>query len=207
MNMSLLGGLIFGAIFGGSAIKCAAENAECKKKIHYLPNGLGYWYDRKGSARLEDGTLIFISGNGEVENIHGEKIYSKTDEANKITRNKAMNNSFKYKYGLQYNIRTNQPVTTDLVSNKVIARVKKTIKTNGNIEYRKWYLYDECYEQFGKNAKYAIKVNPTTIKENDNGIVISEEEYNAICNCEAVDFWDIGSHKVMFEDETTGFKY
>lgn len=202
--MSILGNLIFGAALGGSAIKCAAENASFRKNVKYLPNGVPYWMDRTGSNRLMDGTIICIRANGEVYDVKGNKIYSRSDEENIAVRNKVMNSNCKYKYATQHNIRAYWPLTTDLIANKAIARTMKTIKKDGSIEYRKWYLYDETREKFGKLADSAIKIDPTTTKKGDTGIVISEEEYNAIQNCPTVASTGLRSHAIMYSNEIKG---
>ena len=211
MNMSLLGGLIFGAIFGGSAIKCAAENANRRvENVYYLPDGTPYWYDRKGCTRLMDGTIIYVSYD-KVTDIHNNVLYDRLGEENNAIRKKVMSSDCKYKYAAQHNIRTNGDVTTDLIAHKVVARIQEKTKKDGSVEYRKWYLYDEVREKFGKMADYAIKIQPTIIKDGDPGIVISKEEYDAIENCATIYEnkyqYPCRSYKKKVINEITGKEY
>lgn len=74
--MGLLG-LLFGGMVAGSAVKCAAEDSYFKQQYSTFPNGVKFWIDRKGTARLMDGTIIINPAGDVVEDIHGRVIYNR----------------------------------------------------------------------------------------------------------------------------------
>ena len=74
--MGLLG-LLFGGMVAGSAVKCAAEDSYFKQQYSTFPNGVKFWIDRKGTARLMDGTIIVNPAGDVVEDIHGRVIYNR----------------------------------------------------------------------------------------------------------------------------------
>ena len=202
--MSLLG--ILGLLFTGkSAVECAAENHYFKQRADKLPNGVGYWIDRKGQWRLcETNEAIFKDGTRFVD-IHGKVIYDSNAEENKYAQKQAVSQPYQpYRYAVQNNPRTRNPATTDLRTGRVVAKVEDYCKKDGTHEYRKWYLKDIYTEIYpGQDLTYVIKVNPDTYDFDDPGVLITKEEYDAIQNCPALNprYPNLRYHKSAWRSE------
>jgi hypothetical protein len=56
-----------------SAIKCGLQNAECKQRVCTLPNGIKYYYDRRGTTRLCSNNEIII---GDCYNVWKDTHYN-----------------------------------------------------------------------------------------------------------------------------------
>lgn len=186
--MSLFGalGLLFAA---GSGIRCASEDAYFKRQYMTFPNGVRYYLDRKGIAKLMDGTMIVCPTSDVVKDIHGNIIYDKNAEQNKNAQKRATSQPYQpYRYAVQNNPRTTNPATTDLKTGKVVAKVEDYVKKDGTHEYRKWYLKDIYAEVYpGQDLTYVLKVNADSYDRLSDGIRITKAEYDAINNCPALD--------------------
>lgn len=175
--------LLFGTAALGSAVKCGIENAECKRDIQHLPDGTPYYYDRLGRRYLLNGTQIFGTGD-DVKDAKGRVIWSRTNQWNTEAANKIP--AGQYRYCAQYCDRSINPVTTNLDTGERIAQIKRKIK-DGKTECRKWRWYDIYRDIYpGRDLTYTCKVLPNSVKNGDPGIVISEEEFEAIKNCPGV---------------------
>lgn len=202
--MGLLG-LLFGGMVAGSAVKCAAEDSYFKQRYMTFPNGVRWYIDRKGTAKLMDDTIIVCPTDDVVKDIHGNVIYSKLAEQNTYARSQATTESYQpYRYAVQNNPRTRNPATTDLRTGKVVARVEDYVRKDGTHEYRKWYLKDIYTEIYpGQDLTYVIKVNPDTYDFDDPGVLITKEEYDAIQNCPALNprYPNLRYHKSAWRSE------
>lgn len=176
--------LLFGTATVISAAKCGAENVQCKKDVQHLPDGTPYYYDRKGRRYLMNGTPICGGGGDVLTDPKGNVIWSRTDQWNTEAANKIP--AGQYRYCAQYCDRSINPVTTNLDTGERIAQIERKIK-NGKTECRKWRWYDIYRDIYpGRDLTYTCKVLPNSVKDGDPGIVISEEEFEAIKNCPGV---------------------
>ena len=200
--MGLLGALTL--LFGvGSGVKCAAEDSYWKKQVDTLPNGVRYYIDRLGKWRLiGSDEIITPFANGNVETLTGRIVYSRTQELNNAAAQAVYSKPTRYRYAVQRNKRTKNPLTVDLNTGKAVAKVRQTIKKDGTVEYRKWYFYDLYTDIYpGQDLTYVIKVNPYDTRRNDPGVVITKEEYEAIQNCPGLNGNNLSYHKSETEYE------
>lgn len=180
--MAGLFALLWGAIVGGAAVGEKIEDAKCKQNVYNLPNGICYYFDRKGQQRLMDGTLILAFGDGDYKTIDGRLLYSRKAEENRIAVSKVANN--KYRYATQQNHpRCRGFATVELSTGKIIAKVAEYKKRDGSYEYRKWYFKDLYPGKSDKELEVYTKPESTNYDMDDEGIVISAEEFNAINTC------------------------
>lgn len=173
--------LLLGTATVISAAKCGEENRQCKKDVQHLPDGTPYYYDRKGRRYLMNGTPICGGGGDVLTDPKGNVIWSRTQQWNKEAANKVP--AGQYRYCAQFCDRSINPVTTNLDTGERIAQIERKIK-NGKTECRKWRWYDIYRDIYpGRDLTYTCKVLPNSVKEGDPGIVISEEEFEAIKKC------------------------
>jgi hypothetical protein len=72
--------LYWGAL-GVSAVKAGIENENCKQNVQTLPNGVRYYYDRKGITRLcSNDKPIYTNGNGLWTDTDYHVIYDGRDD-------------------------------------------------------------------------------------------------------------------------------
>lgn len=193
--MGWLGNLLFGAAVGTSGVKAAMETAQNKRSPMKLPNGVPYYYDHSGRTYLMDGTQIFCSANDAVT-MNGRVVWSRKESMNDYAKAHAAKTG-KYRYAVQNNVRTSNPLTTDLNTGKGIGRVEARRLKDGSIEYRKFYFYDLYTDIYpGEDLRWVVKVDPSSVKSGDPGVVITKEEYDAINNCACLDRWERRYHKV-----------
>lgn len=197
--------LFGGLLFLGSSIKAGLENEELKLNPEVLPNGIAYYIDRVGTFRLvSNNDPISIDASGVVKHIKSREIlYDPKEEENKKIASQVKEK--KYRYASQNHIRFDIPVTVDLNTGKIVAKVQERMNNKtGSVEYRKWYAYDIYEEKYGKgNANYCCKVIPYSIKFGDPGIVITEEEFNAINTCPRCSL--LPGHKIYADDNDESF--
>lgn len=174
--------LLFGTAALGSAVKCGIENAECKRDIQHLPDGTPYYYDRLGRRYLLNGTQIFGGGGDTVTDKNGRVIWSRTQQWNKEAAAEVP--AGPYRYCTQYNDRSVNPVTTNLDTGEMIGQIERKI-SGGKTVCRKWKWYDASWAP-GKNMSGLCKTVPNATKVGDPGIVITEEEFEAIKHCHCV---------------------
>lgn len=189
--MSILGNLIFGAALGGSAIKCAAENAKNRTNAKELPNGMLYWIDRLGKTRLMDGTIIHIDYfNGKImqveDLIHHKIIYDgwAIKRKNIINQNVALEKEVekqvivlnnKYPYRVAYHSGANMWGVKNLKTGEFIIRLDKYYNQGVPTKYKKWN-YKSGFpigRSFNPNLSYnSLKYDGET--------EISKEEFQTI---------------------------
>ena len=194
---------LWGLMYAGSSIGAALDNAECKQRKTTFDNAVTYYRDRKGTARLMDGTPILLAADGTVTNCKtGEVIYSKKEHANSLAREKTVKN--KFRYAVQNHPRCWEPATVELDTGKVIAKIAALPVDNERIEYRKWYLYDVYREHYGPydDLTYVLKVHPNDVKADDPGVVITKEEFDAIRNCPTLNSYNFRYHDCYVENES-----
>ena len=174
--MSWLHTLIFGAALGGSAIKAHVKNVELREDLFYLWNGVPYYYDTTGHTHLTNGELIHISIDGRiVRDRRNRVIYNKDDDDNKKLISEVMKSDNQFKYARVYHKKSMYPVTKNLMTGEYISRIGVIEKTGMPNQYRKWRWNDTNYYSSGKE-----------IWKDDEGIIITKEEFDAIRWCKAV---------------------
>jgi hypothetical protein len=75
--------LYWGAL-GVSAAKAGIENSKCKQDVRTLPNGVRYYYDRRGITRLcSNDKPIYTNGNGLWTDTDYKVVYDGRDDRRK----------------------------------------------------------------------------------------------------------------------------
>jgi hypothetical protein len=76
--------LLFWGAYGVSAAKAGIENAKCKQDVRTLPNGVRYYYDRRGITRLcSNDNPIYTNGNGLWTDTDYKVVYDGRDDRRK----------------------------------------------------------------------------------------------------------------------------
>lgn len=199
--MAGLFALLWGAIVGGAAIGEKIEDSKCKQNVYTLPNGIRYYFDRKGKQRLMDGTLILAFGDGDYKTIDGRILYSRNAEENRIAVSKVTHN--KYRYATQRNHpRCEGFATVELSTGKIVAKVAEHKKRDGSYEYRKWYFKDLYPDKSDKEIQVYSRPTSTFFDIRDEGIVISAEEFNAINSCATLPGYEnTRAHDLFISDD------
>lgn len=196
-----LGTFLWLAMFGASSAKAAWDNLDCKADFETLPNGIKYYIDRRGCFRLvKNDDLIHFQTNGVVKHHKtGKILYDPKADANQKA-SEHVDSSKGYRYAQQYVDRCDFPATVDLITGRVVAQVQEKVFADGHAEYRKWYLYDVYEEKYGKgNCGGCMKVSPNRVRYGDPGIVITEEEFNAINTCPKIEIQLY--HRLLIDEE------
>ena len=191
--MAGLFGLIWATALGISATKHAVMNSWCKNNSRFkLPNGIEYYCDADGKYRLLNGTQIMWWSYGEREKVIEVKtnkvVYDRGAEIDRqrivegnISKKKSINNN-----NLLYikrNPRCSSLVFFETKTDKQLAEIVKiTYRDTEEVEYRKLYFYDYLKESLppGTDLKYGGKISYWVTKQGDDGVVITEEEFNQI---------------------------
>lgn len=196
-----LGTFLWLAMFGASSAKAAWDNLDCKADSETLPNGIKYYIDRRGCFRLvKNDDLIHFQANGVVKHHKtGKILYDPKADANQKA-SEHVDSSKGYRYAQQYVDRCDFPATVDLITGRVVAQVQEKVFADGHAEYRKWYLFDVYEEKYGKgNCGGCMKVAPNRVRYGDPGIVITEEEFNAINTCPKIEIQLY--HRLLIDEE------
>lgn len=125
--------LITGLFAVGSGVGAAMDNEKCKRVTETLPNGMEFYWDRKGRKCLLDGTPIATRGygkkmlikklsNGAVIWDGRQQLINKINEKNLEIRDKYKGN----RYVWQYLMMCTDYVILDLGLDKVVSSYAKT---------------------------------------------------------------------------------
>lgn len=179
MVMAGLFTLIFGAVLGGSAIKCGIENEHLKQHTYTLPNGIKYYYDRTGTTRLMDGTIICYQGDKWVDTKYNVICdnYAEREKKERTENKKSGNLTY---FG--FSKLCKQSAVFEVSTGKIIAKIQRSY--DGTC--RKWYFHDNHAEMYSYVKPEMRRFygtghpDPTDIKEGDEGIIISTEEFEQL---------------------------
>lgn len=199
--MAGLFGLLWAAIVGGSAVGTKIEDLQCMKDVYTLPNGVQYYYDRKGKSRLMDGTLILAFGDGDYKTIDGRILYSKKAENDKRAVEMVRHN--KFLYATQDSPRCVGYATVELSTGKIIAKVEERKKKDRSYEYRKWYFKELHPTVDDKMIKVYNRPTSAFYDSTSSGIEISAEEFNAINTCSKLPQQSTPAHSFCSADGET----
>ena len=208
--LGLLGALIFGGAAAISGIKNAIEDDKCRSRVETLPNGVKYYFDRKGKCRLMNGTLLqrdwgagcirwVACPNGAI----GQYIvYDEMQHTNPSAKAEAKkNNCLCYAERSERFGQKNNVGMIEFKTNRPIAKIeaKYNYHTDQN-EYRKWYWYDSVYEKYKYDPLLSIRTigNASSTKLGDPGIEITKEEFDELkkeaWELEVVNQWGYGQN-------------
>jgi hypothetical protein len=178
---------IFLAALGISGAKEAKRKHENKQYIRYLPNGVPY-YMHHGSFYLYSGEKFVWFGD-KAETLDGRVIYDKEPEYKVVKEKETNEKIIKYKekgflFYEDWIDRCSKPVRIEIKTGKPIAKIQRKKMSDGTYECRKWYWYDINGASYSKELlKSCAKTSdPNFIKPGDQGIVISENEFEKLCN-------------------------
>lgn len=182
--MAGLFALLFGTAVAASGIKHAADSAWCKQNQRKtLPNGIPYYTDIEGKDRLMDGSQIVWYGYGDIEKVvklpHHEVIYDRRGivEANSKNYVQILNEKFK---DSPIMIKEDPSVFRD---KDISYRYRPFEKSTGRRLYQVWCINKknketgENYPEFRKYYDYFYYNLPER-----NGVIITKEEYDNLCN-------------------------
>ena len=181
--------LIFATILGGSALSAAADNAAVRNIRYQLPDGREYYFDRLGKTYLCGSAIqimqfgdLWIDKNYNVICDSGREKFKKDCEA-AIAENP--NRTIFVAYSRECKCRA-------LFERKTKKQLAKIVR-NKDHECRKFYFYDyrNDIDAVRKESKLAMRENtkevfgkpdPNNIRKDDEGIEITEAEFEAIKN-------------------------
>lgn len=128
--MGLLHSLLFGGMLAGSAVRAADHNRDAKKNSFTMPNGIEYYYDRRGVMKLMNGTRIERRNGGFYNSITGELLYSaekeRVDKDNRETISALHSGKAEgYKYIMVRDPLFTCPMCLEVATNKYISRLEK----------------------------------------------------------------------------------
>ena len=184
--MAGLGILLYGVMQSIGFIGRTAEDIQSKRNtMHINDNGQTVCYGRTGHQYINgEKTYAWMEKDKYghehrlIVGIDSGKVYSDSFDE-KMKRNEEETKK-SYDYAVEHNrlayydytdLRFDTPVVREISTGKIITCLYEgTNSQTCKQEYRKWYLTDECYKEYGQSS---YKKTAT----GDMGIVISKEEY------------------------------
>lgn len=182
----MLGLLIFSGVVCISGICCLKDNIEMKNSTrHYDSNGNLVYYDRKCRKYINGEKVHSCTETDQYGHSHGltvgdvtgtvyEDNYDRCRHPRRWLSEQSKKRAIE-RGALAYpnfnDPRFDKEVLTELSTGKVITCLYEyTNPTTGKKEYRKWYLTDALYREWGKSAYCHTG-------KGDYGILITKEEY------------------------------
>lgn len=149
--MGLLHSLLFGGMLAGSAVRAADHNRDAKKNSFTMPNGIEYYYDRRGVMKLMNGTRIERRNGGFYNSITGELLYSaekeRVDKDNRETISALRSGKAEgYKYIMVKDPMFSCPMCLEVATNKYISRIEKGTFRGENGLFNAYWKYYWDYE-------------------------------------------------------------
>lgn len=191
--MGLLHSLLFGGMLAGSAVRAADHNRDAKKNSFTMPNGIEYYYDRRGVMKLMNGTRIERRNGAFYNSITGELLYSaekeRVDKDNRETISALSDGRGKgYKYIMVKDPRFTFPMCLEVATNKYISQIQKNTYRGENglfISHYKLYWDDKM-----RHTAPGCKLYDGTFYDVKTITKITEEEFEEIKNayCPDVSF-------------------
>lgn len=172
----IIGALLFGTVYAGSAIKCGLENKESMSRpSYYLKDGTPVYRDRTGETYINGektyeeykidsyGHEHWMTVGCQTGKIYQDSWNDYLDKLNKEINEEIERQKKEGKLAyVRYYPNEDKRLTTEISTGKVIAKLESRVGV-----CRKWYR--------AKNAKSSID-----IEEGDAGIEISREEFEAL---------------------------
>ena len=178
--MTGLGLFLYGAMRAICGIGQAVENHQKKQTTYTLPNGKQYYYDRTSKTRLMDGTLIIYQGDRWIDDKYNVVCDIYAEQESREKREKKDNSKLTY---FAFSKLCNRMVVFEAATDRIIAKITRDF--DGTC--RKWYFYDNTAKLYPNITDPRIRrcmsvgyPNPTDTRKNDNGVVISTEEFERI---------------------------
>lgn len=191
--MGLLHSLLFGGMLAGSAVRAADHNRDAKQNSFKMPNGIEYYYDRRGIMKLMNGTRIERRNGAFYNSITGELLYSaekeRVDKDNRETSSALRSGKAEgYKYIMVKDPRFTFPMCLEVATNKYISQIQEnTYRGENGLFMTHYKLY---WDEKAKRTAPHCNLYDGNDFDVDSMTEITEEEFKEIKNayCPDVSF-------------------
>lgn len=187
--MGLLHSLLFGGMLAGSAVRAADHNRDAKKNSFTMPNGIEYYYDRRGVMKLMNGVRVEARNGAFYNSLTGDLLYSaekeriakvQTDRREAIEQAEKDKKKFVVVRDPYFDI----PMCLERSTNKYVARISamkiKKLDKNTLVKEITYKYYKYYWDYKNKPERIPGKMFYGAMFDINSETVITEEEFEDI---------------------------